>query len=147
MATTNIPTDATFSFELVSPERRLISEPARMVTIPGQEGDFGVLAGHMSLVATIRPGVVEVVPANGNEVRRIFIAGGFADVSANNCTILAEEAINVADLNQADLDQTVRNLREDLGLATDEIEKARVRHRLEQALAKLEAVSGQISNR
>ena len=139
-----VTTAQTFNFELVSPEARLISEAARMVTIPGEEGDFGVLAGHMPLIATIRPGVVEVVPANDGTPRRIFIAGGFADVNATNCTVLAEEAVNISDLNQAELEQTVRNLQEDMNLAKDEIERARVSRRLTLARAKLEAVTGHI---
>ena len=139
-----IATNQTFNFELVSPERRLISEPAKMVTIPGEEGDFGVLAGHMPLIATIRPGVIEVRAANDDAPRRIFIAGGFADVNATSCTVLAEEAVNVSDLNQADLEQMIGNLREDLGLATDELEKTRIRKRLALARAKLEAVTGRV---
>ncbi len=134
----------TFNFELVSPEARLISEPARMVTIPGEEGDFGVLPGHMPLIATIRPGVVEVVPANDGTPRRIFIAGGFADVNATNCTVLAEEAVNISDLNQAELEQTMRNLQEDMNLARDDIERARISRRLTLARAKLQAVSGHV---
>ncbi len=135
----------TFNFELVSPERRLVSEVVRMVTIPGEEGDFGVLAGHMPLIASIRPGVVEVIAANDSAPRRIFIAGGFADVNATSCTVLAEEAISVSDLNQADLEQMVRNLQEDMGLAKDDLERARVSRRLTLARAKLQAVSGHIS--
>lgn len=134
----------TFNFELVSPERRLMAEPARMAVIPGEEGDFGVLPGHTSLVATIRPGVIEVYGSGEETPRRIFIAGGFADVTAANCTVLAEEAVNVNDLNQADLEQTIRNLNEDLGLAVEEVDKARIRRRLNLAKAKLEAVTGHI---
>jgi F-type H+-transporting ATPase subunit epsilon len=134
----------TFNFELVSPERKLLSEPATMAVIPGEEGDFGVLPNHSALVASIRPGVVQVWKEGGSAPQRIFIAGGFADVSATNCTVLAEEAVNVSDLNQADLEQTIRNLNEDMGLATDGTEKARISRRLELAKAKLEAVTGHI---
>jgi F-type H+-transporting ATPase subunit epsilon len=140
---TAIASNETFNFELVSPERRLLSEPARMAVIPGEEGDFGVLPNHSSLVATVRPGVVEVYGESG-EARRIFIAGGFADVTAHNCTILAEEAVNVNDLNQADLEQTIRNLNEDISLAKDELERARSERRLALTKAKLEAITGHI---
>ncbi len=139
-----IATQKTFNFELVSPEARLISEPARMVTIPGEEGDFGVLAGHMPLIATIRPGVVEILAANDSAPRRIFIAGGFADVNAESCTVLAEEAVNVADLNAAEIEQMVRNLQEDMGLAKDDMERARISRRLTTARAKLQAVTGHV---
>ena len=133
----------TFNFELVSPERRLLSEPATMAIVPGEEGHFGVLPGHSALVATIKPGVVEIHMAG--EVRRIFIAGGFADVTPTSCTILAEEAINVADLNQEVLEKSLVNLREDLGLAKDDIERARVTKKINLALAKIEAITGKIA--
>lgn len=132
----------TFNFELVSPERKLISGPAKIVVIPGEEGDFGVLPGHSALVATIRPGVVEITMDGADQPQRIFIAGGFADVSPTNCTVLAEEAVNVADLNQSDLEQTIRNLTEDLTMARDDLEKARVQRKLLLARAKLQGVTG-----
>lgn len=134
----------TFTFELVSPERKLISGAAKMVTIPGEEGDFGVLPGHSALVATIRPGVVEITMADGVS-QRIFIAGGFADVSPTNCTVLAEEAVNLNDFNVADLEQNIRNLNEDMGLAKDDFEKARIARKLTLARAKLQGVTGKIS--
>ena len=75
----------TFNFELVSPEQKLISEQAYQVTIPGEEGDVGVRAGHMALVMTVRPGVVEVIRTEDGTKEKIFIAGGFADISQTNC--------------------------------------------------------------
>lgn len=135
--------DQTFHFELVSPERRLISEPANMVIVPGEEGHFGVLAGHSALVATIKPGVVEIHSAG--EVRRIFIAGGFADVTPTSCTILAEEAISISDLDQAALEKSLINLNEDLTLAKDDIERARVIKKINLAQAKIEAITGKIA--
>lgn len=138
-------TQTTFNFELVSPERRLLSQPARMVTIPGEEGHFGVLPGHSALVATIRPGVVEVQGAEGGEVRRIFIAGGFADVTATSCTILAEEAISVSDLNLESLEKSLAHLKEDFSLAKDDIERGRVTRKINLVQAKMAAVSGKIA--
>lgn len=131
----------TFTFELVSPERKLMSGPAQLVVIPGEEGDFGVLAGHSALVATIRPGVVEIT-MEGEAPQRIFIAGGFADVSPTNCTVLAEEAVMLSDLNQADLEQTIRNLTEDLTIAKDELEKSRISRKLALTRAKLQGLTG-----
>jgi F-type H+-transporting ATPase subunit epsilon len=139
---TDFNIQGTFNFELVSPERKLISGAAKMVTIPGEEGDFGVLPGHSALVATIRPGVIEITMADGSAPQRIFIAGGFADVSPVNCTVLAEEAVNVNDFNQADLEQTIRNLTEDMTLAKDDLEKARITRKLTLARAKLQGITG-----
>ncbi|MGZ9097282.1 MAG: ATP synthase F1 subunit epsilon [Micavibrio sp.] len=135
-------TGGTFNFELVSPERKLISGPAKLVVIPGEEGDFGVLPGHSALVASIRAGVVEITMADSDAVQRVFIAGGFADVSPTNCTVLAEEAVNVNDLNQADLEQTIRNLTEDLTLAKDDLERSRVTRKLVLTKAKLQGLTG-----
>lgn len=132
----------TFSFELVSPERKLMSGPARMVVVPGEEGDFGVLPNHSALVSGIRPGVLSVYSPDGSEPLRIFVAGGFADVSPANLTVLAEEAVQVADLNPTDLEQALRNLTEDLGMATTDTEKARIGGRIALTRAKLAAVAG-----
>lgn len=133
---------ATFNFDLVSPERRLISEPARMAVVPGEEGDFGVLPGHTALVATVRPGVVEVHGPEGSAVRRIFVAGGFADVTATSCTILAEEAVSVSDLNVEALEKSLGNLKDDLSLARDEMERARVSRKIVLVQAKIAAATG-----
>lgn len=131
----------TFNFELVSPERKLMSGPVKMAVIPGEEGDFGVLPNHSALVSSIRPGVILVYGADNEAPQRIFIAGGFADVTGTNTTVLAEEAVNVNDLNAADLEQTIRNLTEDMGMTADETEKSRIHRKLALAKAKLEAVA------
>lgn len=135
----------TFNFELVSPDRKLMSEPAWMVTIPGEDGTFGVRAGHMSLVASIRPGVVEVITESGKPAQKIFIAGGFADVTATNCTVLAEEAVNVADLSAEKIEQEIKNLTEDMAAATGDVEKARLSRALMLAKARLAAISGKLA--
>lgn len=132
----------TFSFELVSPERKLMSGPARMVVVPGDEGDFGVLPQHSALVSGIRPGVLTVYGNDGTEPLRIFVAGGFADVSPENLTVLAEEAVKVADLDMAELEQALRNFGEDLIMATAETEKARIQNRIDLTRAKIAAVQG-----
>jgi F-type H+-transporting ATPase subunit epsilon len=88
----------TTEFELVSPERLLISEAAEMVVVPGTEGDFGALPRHAPMITGVRPGVIDVY--NGGKVTsRIFVAGGFADVSETRITVLAEEALPVAELS------------------------------------------------
>jgi len=87
----------TVEFELVSPEKLLISEAVEMVVVPGAEGDFGVLPGHSLLISTVRPGVINI--HEGGAIKNsIFVAGGFAEVSPERCTVLAEEAIPVADI-------------------------------------------------
>mgnify|MGYP003700703339 CR=1 FL=1 len=82
------------AFELVSPERLLLSEEVDMVEVPGEEGDFGVLVRHAPLISTLRPGVIKVHDG-GSVTQRIFVAGGFAEVTPQRCTVLAEEAVEV----------------------------------------------------
>lgn len=130
-----------FTFELVSPERVLMSEPVRMAVIPGEEGDFGVLAGHSALVSAIRPGVVEVTVSEGQAPQRIFIAGGFADVTATHCTVLAEDAVNVNDLDAASIEQVIGNLTDDMGMASDDLARARIQKQIDIARTRLDAAA------
>ncbi len=93
-------TAATVEFELVSPAKLLVSEPVEMVVVPGAEGDIGVLPGHSPLIATVRPGIIDI--HEGGKVRnRIFVGGGFAEVSPERCTVLAEEATPVDEIDRA----------------------------------------------
>jgi F-type H+-transporting ATPase subunit epsilon len=134
---------ANYNFELVSPEEKLVSEPVQMAVIPGVEGQMGVGAGHTSFVVALKAGVVELFKDKGNTPsRRIFIAGGFADVTGAACTVLAEEAVNVNELNQEKIEQDIKNLNEDLARATDAIEKTRIEKRIKLAIAKIEAITG-----
>jgi len=90
----------TVEFELVSPEKLVISEPVDMVVVPGAEGDFGVLPGHSPLIATVRPGVIDI-HQDGKVEQRIFVGGGFAEVSDSRCIVLTEEAMPVGDIDRA----------------------------------------------
>ena len=107
-------------FDLVSPERLLLSEEVDMVTLPGSEGDFGVLPGHAPVLSTLKSGVVEVKGVD-EEFSRLFVRGGFAEVNGDKVTVLAEEATALAELDLEELDQNIRNTEEDLAAAkTDE---------------------------
>ena len=98
----------TVEFELVSPAKLLKSEPVEMVVVPGTEGDIGVLPGHSPLIATVRPGVIEI--HKGGVVReRIFIAGGFCEISTERCTVLAEEAIEINSIDKAKAQKRVED--------------------------------------
>lgn len=119
------------AFDLVSPERLLLSDEAEMVTVPGSEGDFGVLAGHMPVISTLRPGVIEVRGAATSGNSRFFVLGGFAEASPAKLTILAEEAIPMARIDAQALEQRIRNTEEDLGLAKSDSERARVAEQLD----------------
>jgi len=109
----------TFTFELVSPERLLISEAVASVVVPGSEGDFQVLPDHAPVLSTLRAGLLDVVLPGGKE-RRIFVRGGFAEVGPDNLTVLAETAIDSADLNKSALAQEIKNAEEDVTDAKDD---------------------------
>ena len=103
---------ATFHFELVSPEKLLFSGDVEQVDVPGAEGDFGVLAGHAPMVTTLRPGILTVHAAGGEQ--KMVVLGGFAEVSEAGLTILAGLAEKAADLDRAvittrisELEQTI----------------------------------------
>ena len=90
-------------FELVSPQRLVKSQTVDMVVVPCAEGDIGVLPGHTPLIGTVRPGVVNIHDG-GKVTERIFVSGGFVEVTPDRCTLLAEEATLVEDL-KADVAQ------------------------------------------
>lgn len=89
----------TLNFELVSPERLLISQAVEMVIVPGEEGDFGALPRHAPMITAVRPGVIDIYQ-NGVVVDRIFVSGGFAEVNETSLTVLAEEAANLNELTE-----------------------------------------------
>jgi F-type H+-transporting ATPase subunit epsilon len=120
-----------FPFELVSPERQLVSGEATQVVVPGAEGQFTVLANHAPFLSTLKPGVLEVTMADGSS-DRIFVRGGFADANPGGLTLLAEEAQRVADMDVNSLDQAIQDAREDVADAKDDAAKTAAETRLAQ---------------
>ena len=117
-------------FDLVSPEQMLLSEDVTMVTLPGTEGYFGVLAGHAPVISTLRPGVIEVKDGESGDMR-IFVRGGFAEVDPTKVVVLAEEAIPLAEFDVEALDSRIRDTEEDLTAAKTDSERARVAETLD----------------
>ena len=117
-------------FDLVSPEQMLLSEDVTMVTLPGTEGCFGVLAGHAPVISTLRPGVIEVKDGESGDMR-IFVRGGFAEVDPTKVVVLAEEAIPLSDFDVEALDSRIRDTEEDLTAAKTDSERARVAETLD----------------
>jgi F-type H+-transporting ATPase subunit epsilon len=99
---------ATFHFDLVSPERLLLSGEVDQVDVPGSEGDFGVLAGHAPMVTSLRPGVL-TIKREGSEVK-VIILGGFAEVSASGLTVLADNAVMAEEFDQGLLDSHIQEI-------------------------------------
>ena len=125
-------------FELVSPERLLLSKSVEMVVVPGSEGDFGVLPRHAPFISTIRPGIIRVYEG-GQVIDQIFVAGGFAEVTGTRCTVLAEEALPVADIDRAAVEKGMGDIRDDLQDAKNDDERETIQHKLAVAEAKLQA--------
>jgi F-type H+-transporting ATPase subunit epsilon len=126
------------AFELVSPERLLLSEEVDMVVVPGEEGDFGVLVRHAPLISTLRPGVIKVHDG-GSVTEQIFVAGGFAEVTPQRCTVLAEEAMPVGEIDRAKAEQRLSDARDDLLDAKDAAEKAVAERQIKVAEEMLKA--------
>ena len=121
---------ASFHFELVSPERLLVSGDAEQVLVPGAEGDMTVLAHHAPLLTTLRPGLLDIgYPSGGHQ--RYFIRGGFAEVGPSGLTVLAETAIDLVELDAGQLAQAVTNAEEDVADATEDIARDRAQTKLD----------------
>jgi F-type H+-transporting ATPase subunit epsilon len=131
---------ATFHFELVSPERLLFSGEVDQVDAPGAEGEFGVFAGHAPLVATLKPGILTII--EGGKAQRMVLFGGFAEVSPQGMTVLADEAMPVEGFDSVRLAAAVKDAEEDVADATDERTRDRLRRKLDQFRAVQAAISG-----
>ena len=130
------------AFELVSPERLLVTQDADMVVVPGEEGDFGVLPGHALFMSSLRSGVVEIHDA-GEITDRVFVAGGFAEVTPKRCTVLAEEAISLGDVDRGSADARLKDAEQAISDASDDDERAKAEAARDLALALIEALEAQ----
>ncbi len=139
MATASLPDKV--AFELVAPERLLASEMVDMVVAPGAEGDFGVLPQHSLFMSLLRPGVIEIHDG-GRITQRIFVGGGFAEVNERGCIVLAEEALPVEDIDIGQARQRLKNAQDDLGEATNDVDRARLEREIAIAEAQIAVVGG-----
>jgi F-type H+-transporting ATPase subunit epsilon len=121
----------TFKFELVTPERMLMSEDVSQVVVPGTEGDFTVLAGHAPVISTIKPGVIAVSLGDSRTVR-LFVKGGFAEVDQNRLTVLAERALEVEAMDAALIAAELKAAEGELAAATDDAARLAANAALEQ---------------
>ena len=130
-------------FELVSPEALVLSVDADMVVVPGAEGDFGVLPRHSRLISSVRPGVINVYQG-GSVDRRIFVSGGFAEVTPERCTVLANEAMEISAIDRDAVEAELRDLNDDLSDAATDEEKGRIQSAIVIAQTKLAAAQSSI---
>jgi F-type H+-transporting ATPase subunit epsilon len=108
-----------FKFELVSPERLLVSDDVEQVLVPGAEGDMTVLAHHAPVLTTLRPGLLDI-GFPGGQNQRFFIRGGFAEVNPAGLTVLAEIAIDLDELKADQLAQAIKDAEEDVTDLSDD---------------------------
>jgi len=130
-------------FELVSPERLIVSTEVEMVVVPGTEGNFGVLPGHAPLISTIRPGTIDIYEG-GAITERIFIVGGIAEVTPERCTVLADEAMAPDTLDRAALEAELQAVEGNLPSLREHVARAASTER-ERLLAELRQLERQQS--
>lgn len=123
---------ATFRFDLVSPEQLVFSGEVEHVVVPGSEGEFGVMAGHAPVVAMLKPGILRIL---GEHEQRILVTGGFAEVTPQGLTVLADRAVPVEELDPAAIAREIKDAEEDYADATDEAVRDKLRTKLEQLRA------------
>jgi F-type H+-transporting ATPase subunit epsilon len=127
-------------FDLVTPTALAISEPVDMVVVPGAEGDIGALPGHTPLITTLRPGLVDI--HNGGRVTQsFFVTGGFAEVTPERVTVLAESVEGVADVSVQDAQARLTAAREALAAARDGGDVAAAQAQVTAAEALVQAVA------
>lgn len=111
-------------FELVTPERLVLSTEVEMVVVPGTEGNFGVLPGHSPLISTIRPGMIEIYETRAAISDRVFVVSGIAEVTPERCTVLAEEAIAPTSLDRATIEAELQTIEGNLPSLRDQMSRA-----------------------
>ncbi len=129
---------ATFKFELVSPARLLFSGDVDSVVVPGAEGEFMVLPEHAPVVSTLRPGILTI--QIGADVKRLFVRGGFAEVSEKGLTVLAEDATPVEEVNASEFAASISAYEAKLAQAPSE----EARFKMADTLFHLKAVQAQL---
>ena len=110
-------------FELVTPERLLLSEMVEMVVVPGTEGNFGVLPGHAPLISSIRPGTIDVYEGQ-TVTRRIFVVSGIAEVTPERCTVLADEALPPDELDRGAIEAELQSVQGNLPSLREQVARA-----------------------
>lgn len=131
----------TVEFELVAPERLLVSAPVAMVVVPGAEGDFGVLPGHAPFISPVRTGVIDVYENSPDNIgRRIFVSGGFAEVTPERCTVLADEAVALEGADRSSAGDRLKDAQEALQGADSEEDRGAAEAEIAVAEALLAAI-------
>ncbi|WP_300667556.1 F0F1 ATP synthase subunit epsilon [Desulfoluna sp.] len=131
----------TIRLEIVTPEKRVVSENAQIVMAPGSEGEFGVLDGHTPFLTSLKVGMVRFKDDNGNECG-VFVSGGFAEALGDKVTILAESAERRRDIDADRAKAAMERAEKRLAGNRLEIDEARAKVALVRAIHRLQAVEG-----
>ena len=125
--------------EIVSPDKLLLSQPVDMVVIPAAEGDMGVLPGHAPMIVMLRGGSIDL-HEGGRVTQRLFVSGGFAEVTPERCTVLADEAVPVAEVSRAAAQSRLTEA-EAAYAAADKMDMASV----DQAMARVQSAQAMVA--
>ncbi len=131
------------NLEIVSPEKLLLSRPVDMVVIPGSEGDMGVLEGHQPMIVMLRGGAIALYE-NDRVTDTLYVAGGFAEVTPERCTVLAQEAVPLAELDRAEGERRLAEAEAHYAQidTSDIVSEELALERVQSARAFLEALDG-----
>ncbi len=120
-----------FRFELVSPEKLVLAADVQQVRVPGSEGDMGILAGHAPVMTSLRPGVLEVTTRSG-ALKKFYVRGGFAEIIPEQLVVLAQQTIDLEELNKDHLVQEITNLQEDVADAKNDKQRTKAEFALDR---------------
>lgn len=129
---------ATLQLEVVTPEKTVVSEDVEMVTCPGTEGEFGVLPHHVSLLSALKIGPLHY--KTGDKHETVFVSGGFVDVSANKCSVLAESAEHAGNIDIARAKAARERAEQRLANKSENIDEVRAEAALQRAIMRLQIV-------
>jgi F-type H+-transporting ATPase subunit epsilon len=136
------------NLEIVTPEKLLLSRPVDMVVIPASEGDMGVLEGHAPMIVMLRGGVIALY--DGEQISdQMYVAGGFAEVTPERCTVLANEVMPTGELSREEGERRLAEAEATLEQidAADIVAEELALERAQSARALIEAVDGLLTGR
>ena len=102
--------EATISFDLVSPEQLVFNDKVGMIIVPGKEGDIGVLPGHSKFLSSLRSGRVMVYGEDKQLLKSFFLSGGFVEINSEKCIVLAEEVLEMSNLDKTTIEKQIQEL-------------------------------------
>ena len=132
---------STIHVDVVSAEESIFSGEAKLVALPGESGELGILPRHAPLITRIKPGAVRIQRADTGEEEFVFVAGGILEVQPDRVTVLADTAIRGKDLDEAKAKEAKRLAEEALGNAKGELDVARPQIELPASVARLAAIA------